>query len=152
MLVPFPFDDLSSSKLRPALCLTNPIGRHRNVVMAFITSRVPDDPEDSDLVIDPESEEGEGSGLKRRSALRLHKMVTLKTDVVVRQLGDLPEALEPRVTEKLAGLFSLPTGSPTDAQAEAPAEAPTADRTGDAAEAQPADVASESPGEGTPPA
>ena len=148
MLVPFPFDDLSSSKLRPALCLTDPIGPHRNVVMAFVTSRVPDDPEDSDLVIDPDSEAGAGSGLKRRSALRLHKMVTLKTDVVVRQLGDLPEALEPRVAEKLAGLFSLPTGSPAEVSAEATADAGA----GDPAKAQPADAASGSPGERTPPA
>lgn len=26
VLVPFPFDDLSSTKVRPAVCLTNPIG------------------------------------------------------------------------------------------------------------------------------
>jgi hypothetical protein len=29
VLVPFPFDDLSSSKVRPAVCLTDPIGPHR---------------------------------------------------------------------------------------------------------------------------
>ena len=26
VFVPFPFDDLSSTKVRPAVCLTNPIG------------------------------------------------------------------------------------------------------------------------------
>ena len=39
VLVPFPFDDLSGTKARPALCLTDPIGPHRHVVLAFITSR-----------------------------------------------------------------------------------------------------------------
>jgi len=34
VLVPFPFDDLSSSKVRPAVCLTNPIGPHRHVYTA----------------------------------------------------------------------------------------------------------------------
>jgi hypothetical protein len=29
--VPFPFDDLASSKVRPAVCLTDPVGPHRLV-------------------------------------------------------------------------------------------------------------------------
>lgn len=37
VLVPFPFDDLSSSKVRPAVCLTDPIGPHHHVILAFIT-------------------------------------------------------------------------------------------------------------------
>jgi mRNA interferase MazF len=39
VLVPFPFDDLSSTKVRPAVCLTNPIGPHRHVIVAFISSQ-----------------------------------------------------------------------------------------------------------------
>jgi mRNA interferase MazF len=50
VLMPFPFDDLSSSKVRPAVCLTDPIGEHEHVVLAFITSRVPAEPLTSDLV------------------------------------------------------------------------------------------------------
>jgi len=30
VLVPFPFDDLSTTKVRPAICLTYPIGPHRH--------------------------------------------------------------------------------------------------------------------------
>ena len=41
VLVPFPFDDLSSTKVRPAVCLTRAIGLHNHVVLAFITSRIP---------------------------------------------------------------------------------------------------------------
>ena len=43
VLVLFPFDDLTSAKLRPAVCLTDPIGSHRHVVLAFITSQIPED-------------------------------------------------------------------------------------------------------------
>jgi mRNA interferase MazF len=32
VLVPFPFDDLSSTKVRPAVCLTEPVGQHKHVV------------------------------------------------------------------------------------------------------------------------
>jgi hypothetical protein len=40
VLVPFPFDDLSGSKVRPAICLTDPVGQHRHVVLGFITSQI----------------------------------------------------------------------------------------------------------------
>jgi hypothetical protein len=30
-LVPFPFDDLAASKVRAAVCLTDPVGPHRHV-------------------------------------------------------------------------------------------------------------------------
>jgi mRNA interferase MazF len=40
-LVPFPYDDLSTNKLRPVACLTNPIGARRQVILAYITSRIP---------------------------------------------------------------------------------------------------------------
>ena len=53
VLVPFPFNDLSTSKVRPALCLTDPIGPHRHVILAFITSRVLASLLATDLVIDP---------------------------------------------------------------------------------------------------
>lgn len=44
VLVEFPYDDLSDSKIRPAYALTNPIGEHRHVVLALITSRLPTHP------------------------------------------------------------------------------------------------------------
>jgi len=49
VLVPFPFDDLSSTKLRPAVCLTDPIGSYEHVVVAFISSRIPTDLMETDL-------------------------------------------------------------------------------------------------------
>jgi mRNA interferase MazF len=40
ILVSFPFDDLTGNKVRPAVCLTDAVGAHRHVVLAFITSAV----------------------------------------------------------------------------------------------------------------
>jgi len=54
VLVPFPFDDLTGTKVRPAVCLTDPFGVHRHVVLGFITSVVPPELEPTDLLLDPE--------------------------------------------------------------------------------------------------
>ena len=32
VLVPFPFDDISTNKVRPAVCLTDPIGPHSHMM------------------------------------------------------------------------------------------------------------------------
>lgn len=36
VLVPFPFDDFTHLKVRPALCLSNEIGKYEYVVIAFV--------------------------------------------------------------------------------------------------------------------
>ena len=37
VLVSFPFDDFSEEKIRPVLCLTEYIGPHKHILVAFIT-------------------------------------------------------------------------------------------------------------------
>jgi len=51
VLVPFPFDDFSNAKVRPALCLTNEINKFNHVIIAFISSKIPDETIDSDILI-----------------------------------------------------------------------------------------------------
>jgi mRNA interferase MazF len=80
VLVSFPFDDFSSAKVRPALCLTDKIGKYNHVIIAFITSRVPSDMSENDIVLEPNDE----TGLKVKSTLRLHRLVTIPVNVIQR--------------------------------------------------------------------
>lgn len=50
VLVPFPFDDFTDIKVRPAICLTNEMSIYKHVIIAFITSKIPDDLIESDLI------------------------------------------------------------------------------------------------------
>jgi mRNA interferase MazF len=105
VLVPFPFDDLSSAKLRPAVCLTNPIGSHHHVVLAFITSRIPDEILETDIVIDSKRDDFSITGLHVSSAIRLHRLMTVTTSLIQRELGDLLSQMKVEVNEKLPKLF-----------------------------------------------
>jgi mRNA interferase MazF len=89
VLIPFPFDDLSSIKVRPAVCLTNPIGPHRHVILAFISSQVPVDIMDTDLVLDATQADFSLTGLRVPSILRLHRLMTVTTSLIQRELGEL---------------------------------------------------------------
>ena len=51
VLLPFPFDNLSVAKMRPAVCLTEPIGPHNHIVLAFITSQIPPDILETDFFV-----------------------------------------------------------------------------------------------------
>ena len=77
VLVPFPFDDLTTQKARPAVCLTEPLTSHRHIVLAFVTSREPDDPLDTDIVLDPQDPGFAQTGLQVRSTLRTHRLLTV---------------------------------------------------------------------------
>ena len=107
VLVPFPFDDLSGQKVRPAVCLTNPVGTHRHVVLAFITSTVPPLPEPTDILLTPGTPDFTATGLRVRSTLRLHRMVTVSTAIIQRQMGTLTPRVQALVQQHLRVLFAL---------------------------------------------
>lgn len=107
VLVPFPFDDLSSPKVRPAVCLTEPIGIHRHVVLAFITSQIPADLLDTDLLLDSSRADFAKTGLRVSSALRLHRLMTVSTELIKRELGELSPAMQAEVASRLRKLFVL---------------------------------------------
>jgi len=105
VLVPFPFDDLTEQKARPAVCLTDPLGPHRHIVLAFITSREPDEPLASDVVLDPQDADFGQTGLQVRSTLRVHRLVTVASGVIKRELGRLSPTMQERVTDAVRQLF-----------------------------------------------
>jgi len=107
VLVPFPFDDLSAAKIRAAVCLTDPIGPHRHVVLAFVTSQVPSTPLETDVPIDAREPEFAQTGLRMSSVLRLHRLMTVTSSVIQRELGELPGRLQADVRSKLRKLFGL---------------------------------------------
>ena len=107
VLVNFPFDDLSKSKVRPAVCLTNPIGSHSHVILAFISSRIPSDLLETDLIIDTSHEGFSGTGLKVASTLRLHRLMTVTTSLCQRELGELSPKFLGEVNNKLKKLFCI---------------------------------------------
>lgn len=106
VLVPFPFDDYSASKVRPAICLTSEIGKYHHIIIAFITSKLPDDLVASDLIIEKRSANSSGTGLAVDSVIRLHKMVTIPKSVIKRKLGSINKAVELELNKKLTELFS----------------------------------------------
>lgn len=105
VLVPFPFDDFSSTKVRPAICLTEPIGKFDHVVIAFISSKIGDEILSTDLLIKKTDDYFSSTGLLVDSILKLHKIVTVPQDLFKRELGFADKTLSKLIEEKILLLF-----------------------------------------------
>lgn len=107
VLVPFPFDDLSATKVRPAVCLTDEIKPYGHIVLAFITSRVTNNQSGTDLNIDTSDPDFPSTGLKVSSAIRLHRLMTVSKSIIKRELGTLADSHKIFVESKIRALLGL---------------------------------------------
>lgn len=101
VLLPFPFDDLSATKVRPVVCLTNPIGPYDHVLVAFITSQVSLTPLETDIILSPKQAFFKQTGLKVSSMIQVHRLMTITQGMILRELGVIPEKIQKEILKKL---------------------------------------------------
>ena len=105
VLIQFPFDDLSSSKIRPAYCRTNKIGVYQHIILALITSRIPENPLHTDIILRPETPDFTMSCLRKSSTIRLDHLVTLRASLIQRELGSLSLKTQALIVDILSVLL-----------------------------------------------
>jgi mRNA interferase MazF len=105
VLTYFPFDDLTGKKLRPALCLTELMLPHNQLIVAFITSKQQYQKGIYDVAIGVEDEQFYLTGLETGSVIRVNKLATISDNLVSRILGELPLQLQQDVANKIGLLF-----------------------------------------------
>jgi len=105
VLVPFPFDDFSQTKLRPAICLSDEIGDFKHIILGFITSNVSLDDIETDVFLDIKL--NKETGLQKDSIIRLHKLMSIPKNIIKRKLGSLPKELKNELDYKISILFKL---------------------------------------------
>ena len=99
ILVPFPFTDLSGSKLRPALVL---VEEGDDVIAAFI-STILKERFKSDYFV----KMNEKNCLRKNSLIKLNKLATLSRDLIKGKIGELSADDLKETDKKLMDLFKL---------------------------------------------
>ena len=104
-LVRFPFSDLTSAKLRPALILAV----HREeVIIVGIFSKIPTgNLQNSWVLIRDSDAQFAQTGLKKTSLIRADKIATVSTSVFQRKLGNLSPNLSVKVQKALKIALNL---------------------------------------------
>jgi mRNA interferase MazF len=85
VLIPFPFTDLTGSKLRPAIVL---VSTNSDITISFITTQSKW-LEETDVELYPSFL----NGIKKKSIIRLSKIATIDLKLAVGKIGDLVQYL-----------------------------------------------------------
>lgn len=101
VLVPFPFTDLTSSKIRPALVIAN---EKNNLVLLFITTNRLRAGEYS---VELDETDAQASGLKEASCIVCSHIATLEKNIVLGTIGSLHKGYIPKVKVKLETFLGL---------------------------------------------
>jgi mRNA interferase MazF len=104
VLVPFPFTDFSTTKLRPALVL---LDHDPDIVIAFISSKIPESPSPAGIVLTRSMPDFSKTGLKTDSVIRLDKITTIIKTMVTGTIGELPQEIRSEVNRKMAELYRI---------------------------------------------
>ena len=108
VIVKFPFilkEKGEIHKGRPALVISDDkVGRrYKDTVLAAITSHVPANTLELEIILEPV----ETTGLVKISLLRLDFLMTIPEELISRKIGRLPENLMIEVEHKLKILFGI---------------------------------------------
>ena len=103
VLIPFPFTDLTATKLRPALVLYE---GEKDVVVAFISSRT-DKPKPIDITINEKNVEFKQTGLKLTSTIKLDKVATISKGLIIGEIGEVGPKLKKEVNRKISEIYNL---------------------------------------------
>lgn len=108
VLIRFPQADLQAGKLRPALIVAIAPGRHADLLLALISSRMHQAIPQFDEIVDPDDDDYANTGLKTRSVIRLGRLASVEASVVSARLGNVSTSRLRRVRRRLADWLSLP--------------------------------------------
>ena len=93
VLTPFPFTDLSGNRVRPALVISRSDRKDVDLMITFITNDTGKALGPSELLIETTHQDLARTGLKLNSVIRLDKLVTVDSHILLGSLGELSEEL-----------------------------------------------------------
>lgn len=106
ILVPFPFTDLSASKVRPAAIISyGAIGD--DVVVAFISSQKLARQQKFDILLEESDVSFGHTGLKTASVIKISKIATLDKKIILGEIGEFDGLIINKINQRLKALFNL---------------------------------------------
>jgi mRNA interferase MazF len=109
VLADFPFQDMSGSKLRPAIVVQNDSDNDvsANTVLVMVTGNLRDSNHPAAVYIDPFDRDGIGSGLRGPSLIKCGNLATLRKNRVLQVIGKLGDTAMQKVDDGLAAALGL---------------------------------------------
>jgi mRNA interferase MazF len=107
VLTRFPFTDLRSAKRRPSVIISKTDKNKDDVIVAFISSVIPDKLSETEFVFDISDKGFELTGLKKKSVFKIDKLATLDKSIFSGEIGRIPNYLFTTIIKKLRIAFDI---------------------------------------------
>lgn len=110
IIVKFPYVDGRTGKNRPALVIQDDRnnGRLLNTIVAMISGNIDRArAEPTQLLVDPRTPQGKGSGLHGASAVKCENLFTVSQSDILGVIGHLPTKMMPKVDRCLKASLAL---------------------------------------------
>jgi len=109
VLIRYPFTDLSSSKVRPALIITpnKLLSNVDDILCLFVSSSISTELLETDFILERTHPSFSKTGLRFRSIFRSHKLALLHKSLVLRVLGEMDNDLMKEINQRLTIAIGL---------------------------------------------
>ena len=101
ILTPFPFTDLSSSKIRPAVIVSSKV-LGDDVIVSFISSGMK-----INSIFDVKIKKTNINNLKTNSVIKISKIATLDKKIILGEIGEVDNNLKKKLDNNLKKVFDL---------------------------------------------
>lgn len=110
VIADFPFQDVSGSKLRPAVVVQNDADNRvlANTILAMVTGNLADAARTTSVLVDPNSPDGMGCGLRGPSLVKCGNLASVRKLRVKRVIGHLTPAMVQQLNAALKAALDLP--------------------------------------------
>ena len=108
VLIKFPFTDLSTTKVRPALVISSDKYNNKgeDAIFLYISSNT-NNKQSTDLLIESSDKNFSSTGLKKSSLFRTDKLVILKKSLAARKLGTANSDILSKINIMLIDILDL---------------------------------------------
>jgi mRNA interferase MazF len=107
VLITFPFSDLTSTKVRPALILSKEEPAEQDIIVALISSNISRLTSKTDYLLPASDKDFSGTELKTDSVFRMAKVHNLIKSLAKRRLGNVSSHLMKQLEKKLCLAMGL---------------------------------------------
>ena len=104
ILIRFPFTDLSQTKVRPALVITRTKDKYKDLVICAISSVVPEEVGERELLISKTEKWFSQTGLRVNSVVKVDRLATLREIDVITRIGTCPPEFWKKFTKSFCNL------------------------------------------------
>ena len=107
VLTQFPFTDLSTTKRRPAVIVPKVNEDKDDVIVSFISSKIPTKASETDYIINEDHPDFLDTGLFKKSCFKMYKLLTIEKSLFTGEIGEVSDRIVKELDDRLRNALAI---------------------------------------------